>query len=86
MHRSGRGDKTAFPSIHVDKCEKRQPAYAAAAASSFSPEAARRSPDEDVDVDSEVHGLVLNRHRFCVVGVVVCGGGGWFEGLLEWGW
>ena len=59
LHRSGRGDKTAFPSIHVDKCEKRQPAYAAAAAS-FSPVAARRSPEEDVDVDSEVHGLVLN--------------------------
>ncbi|KAK7088375.1 hypothetical protein V1264_022301 [Littorina saxatilis] len=49
---SGRGarDKTAFPSIHVDKCEKTQrPSYASA-----SPEPACRSPDSDMEVDNEV--------------------------------
>ncbi|XP_076452314.1 uncharacterized protein LOC143287955 [Babylonia areolata] len=44
-------EKTSFPAIHVEKCDKGQPTYAAAS----SPEPSEpRSPDSDMDVNNEV--------------------------------
>ncbi|KAK7506138.1 hypothetical protein BaRGS_00002860 [Batillaria attramentaria] len=50
-------DKTSFPSIHVEKCEKTQPTYAA----SLSPEPVSLTPDSDLEVEPELAALSQGR-------------------------
>ncbi|KAL8576935.1 hypothetical protein ACOMHN_065662 [Nucella lapillus] len=44
-------EKTSFPAIHVEKCEKNQPSYVTSCSPDEPP--ATHSPDSDMDIDSE---------------------------------